>query len=110
MRIFLTLEAGSRLELVKDGERSSRQSREEDSGGGSREIVEENNRENHVILRDTQGREHPLVIQEFTPRYRGVLVVAEGVEDPVIKARVVEALRTTLNLSYHRITVLPRAN
>lgn len=108
VKIFITLESGSRLELVTDEERTSRQTLEGDSGGGSREIIEQNSRESYVILRDNQGQEHPLVIQEFTPRYRGVLVVAEGVENPAVKAQVVEALKAVLNLSYHRITVLPR--
>ncbi|HHX88051.1 MAG TPA: hypothetical protein GX693_07755 [Firmicutes bacterium] len=110
VKIFITLESGSRLELVTDEERTSRQTLEEDSGGGSREIVEENTSETHVILRDNQGQELPLVVQEFQPCYRGVLVVAEGVENPVVKEQVVEALKAVLNLSYHRITVLPRGD
>lgn len=110
VKIFITLDSGSRLELVKDEERTHRQTLEEDSGGGSREVIEQNNHESYVILRSSQGEEHPLVIREHTPCYRGVLVVAEGVENPVIKAQVVEALKATLGLSYHRITVLPRGN
>ncbi|NMA92226.1 MAG: hypothetical protein GX973_03805 [Firmicutes bacterium] len=110
VKIFITLESGGRLELVKDKEENSRETREEDGGGGSREIVENNCRETHVILRDHQGGEQPLVLQESTPRYRGVLVVAEGVEHPVVKDRVTEALKSVLNLSYHRITVLPRGD
>ena len=61
-----------------------------------------------MILRDAQGRELPLVVAESQPYYRGAMVIAGGVEDPVVKARVVEALRAVLDLPYHRITVLPR--
>lgn len=110
VKIFVTMDSGNRLELVTDGEKMSRQTLERDSGDGSREVIEQNNRENHVVLKDSQGREYPLVIQEFRPRYRGVLVVAEGVENPEVKLQVIEALKAVLNLSYHRITVLPRGD
>lgn len=108
VRLFLTYETLGRLELVIDQDRTLRRTVEEDGAGGSREIFEETVRESHVVLRDSQGRENPLVIQENRPRYRGVLVVAEGVENPAVRARVVEALRAALDLPYHRITVLPR--
>jgi len=65
-------------------------------------------RKTYVLLRDPQGNELPLVVEEGEPRYRGVLVVARGVEDPEVKARVIEALQVLLGLPAHRITVLPR--
>jgi stage III sporulation protein AG len=102
------MENSGRLELVKDHEQTGRQTIEDDGGGGSREIAEDTLRETHVILRDAQGQETPLVIQENEPCYRGVLVVADGVDNPVVQARVVEALKAVLNISSHRITVLPR--
>ncbi len=108
--VRLTLEDSGRAELAYDREQTRRQTVEQDSGGGTREIIEDTSRLTHVILRDAQGREVPLVVRENQPRYRGVLVVADGVEDPAVRASVVEALRAVLNLPYHRITVLPRGN
>ena len=108
--VRLTLEDSGRVELAYDREQTRRQTIEQDSGGGTREIIEDTSRLTHVILRDAQGREVPLVERENQPRYRGVLVVADGVEDPAVRAGVVEALRVVLNLPYHRITVLPRGN
>lgn len=108
VEIFLTPETSGRLELVADQEQSQRHTNEGDREGGSREIVEETVRETYVILRDPQGNELPLVVEEGEPRYRGVLVVAHGVEDPEVKACVIEALQVLLGLPAHRITVLPR--
>lgn len=108
VEIFLTLEAGGRLEPVADEEQSRRQTSEGDSGGGNREIVEETVRRTHVLLRDPQGNERPLVAEEGRPRYRGVLVVAAGVDDPEVEDAVTRALQSLLGLPAHRITVLPR--
>ena len=106
--LFLTYESMGRCELVGDVDQTVRRTVEDDGGGGRREIVEETSRESHVILRDLQGKESPLVAEERKPRYRGVLVIAEGVEDAAVRAQVVEALRVVLNLPDHRISVLPR--
>ena len=108
VELFLTPETSGRLELVADREQTQRQTNEGDSEGGNREVIEETLRITYVILRDPQGNELPLVVEEGKPRYRGVLVVAAGVEDPAVKARVIEALQVLLGLPAHRITVLPR--
>ena len=108
VELFLTPETSGRLELVTDREQTQRRTDEGDSEGGNREVVEETLRTTYVILRDRQGNEIPLVIEEGKPRYRGVLVVAAGVENPAVKARVIEALQVLLGLPAHRITVLPR--
>ncbi|HOA35305.1 MAG TPA: hypothetical protein PKV91_01465 [Bacillota bacterium] len=108
VELFLTPETSGRMELVTDREESRRQTSEGDSEGGNREIVEETSRSTYVVLRDSLGNEVPLVAEERKPLYRGVLVVAAGVDDPAVKARVIEALQVLLGLPAHRITVLPR--
>lgn len=109
VEIFLTPGVSGRLEPAVDEEQSRRQTSEGDSDGGSREIIEETVRKSYVILKDPQGNERPLVMEESEPRYRGVLVVAAGVEDDAVKLNVVEALQALLGLPAHRITVLPRS-
>lgn len=108
VEIYLTPESSGRRELVADQEQSRRQTSEGDREGGTREVVEETERQTYVILRDQQGHEAPLVVEEGEPGYRGVLVVARGVDNYEAKGRVVEALQVLLGLPAHRITVLPR--
>lgn len=108
--VLVTLEDSGQKEPAYDQDQTGRQTVEQDGGGGTRAITEDITRRTHVILRDAQGREIPLVVREYQPTYRGVLVVAEGVADPLLKAQVVEAVRVVLDLPYHRITVLPRGN
>ncbi len=106
--VFLTVESGPELIIADISEGSERKTTEEDSDGGSREIVENNRKDGYVILRETGGGERPLVIYERKEQYRGVLVVASGVEDMRLKAQVIEALSSLLGLPHHRIVVLPR--
>jgi len=70
VELYLTPETSGRLELVADEEQSQRQTSEGDCEGGSREIVEETTRKTYVLLRDPQGNELPLVVEEVNPLSR----------------------------------------
>ncbi|MGI6098031.1 MAG: stage III sporulation protein AG [Dethiobacteria bacterium] len=107
VKVFLTFESGPEFDYAQDQEITRRNTLEQDREGGTREIVDTNERNNYVILRDTQGKESALVLKESLPRVRGVLVVAQGVDSPIICTRVVEAVKTALGIPSHRICVLP---
>lgn len=106
--VFLTRESGPEKELATEQDKQLTETIEEDADGGVREVEEKNIQDNYVILRDSREGEKPLVLVEHGESYRGVLVVAEGVENSRVKSQVVEALESILGLPAHRITVLPR--
>ncbi len=106
--VYLTRESGPEKELAYDRDRQSRTTTEEDTEGGTREVEEINRQKNHVILREPEGGEKPLILVEHAESYRGAMVVAEGVQDTRKKKQVIKALESLLGLPPHRITVLPR--
>lgn len=106
-RVYFTYESGPQFEYVHNFESNRRETLEQDREGGTREIVDLNERTTYVILRNSQGDEQPLLMREIKPEIQGVLVVARGVENSKVKARVTEAVKTLLGVSSHRISVLP---
>lgn len=108
--VFLTKESGVEQELAKTSEGTRQEVSEEDGEGGTREVVEKNWVDDYVLKRDSQGGEEPLVLVEHEESYRGVLVVARGVENPQLKSWVTKALSSLLGLPSHRVTVLPRGD
>ncbi|WP_240378062.1 stage III sporulation protein AG [Bacillus piscicola] len=80
---------------------------EEESEGGKREIDDGTKEEQIVIVR--QGdQEEPILLYTKKPQARGVLVVAEGVDNLKVKEWVVEAVTRTLDIPPHKVSVLPR--
>ena len=51
------------------------------------------------------GNSEPVLIKESMPKIQGVLIVAEGVNNPVVKERVFKAAQTLLQVPAHRITI-----
>lgn len=79
---------------------------ENDTKGGTRS-TEQNNTERKTTMHRTDNGDQPVVVKRLKPKVRGVIVVAKGTEDLVVKARVLEAIQRTLDVPLHRISVMP---
>jgi len=95
-------------EVVQSDTRESAQSTNEtDTRGGTRSVNQNNVDKKTSVYRTDQG-EQPIIIKRLKPRVRGVLVVAQGVENLQVRALVIEAIQRTLDVPTYRISVLPR--
>jgi stage III sporulation protein AG len=78
---------------------------EKDQVGGIRTTNEQTESGQMVMV---QGNSEPVLVKESMPKIQGVLVVAKGVENPVVKERVFKAVQTLLQIPAHRITISSR--
>ena len=58
----------------------------------------------HIIIDGKDGDE-PLVEKQIEPKVRGVIVLCEGADNPIVENRVTEAVKTALGISSSRICV-----
>lgn len=78
-------------------------------GGGEGQSVKEDNQEHQVVLAQASGGgQQPVVVQEKPPEVQGVLVVAEGGNDPWVRWRISRAVQTLLGVSADQVEVLSR--
>ncbi|WP_033828447.1 stage III sporulation protein AG [Bacillus andreraoultii] len=80
---------------------------ETDSNGGKRE-VEDNSKEEQIVVIREGDKEVPLVSETKKPVIRGVLVVAKGAENVQVKKAIIEAVMRTLDVPSHRVSVLAK--
>lgn len=80
---------------------------ETDREGGTRKVEDQSRDEELVIIR-SGDKEEPILIQKEKPDIKGVLVVAKGVENNEIKGWVVEAVSRVLDVPSHRVSVMPK--
>ncbi|SMO40024.1 stage III sporulation protein AG [Melghirimyces algeriensis] len=105
--VMVNLESSEEQVLEKDIKKSEKITDEKDLKGGTRKIHEDNKDEKVVLYRNGDS-EQPIVIKKVKPQVRGVLVVAEGVENLKVKAAMVEAIQRLMDVPVHRISVMPR--
>ncbi len=88
---------------------NNKTTQEHDQKGGNRTITETNENGQMVLVRENQGsREEPVVVKEVKPEVKGVVVVAEGAENPVIKADLMKAVQVYLDVPLYKVIVLSK--
>lgn len=93
--VFVTLERGTRLTIA------------EESTYEQRNDIETRRTTAPALVRSGQS-ESPIILEEIWPQIRGVLVVADGAEDPQVRFQIAHAVQTVLQIEMYRIEVLPR--
>lgn len=98
-RVMVTLE--NSVEYIYAVEQDINTDRQEDS---NRISEREDNRES-VIIVDTENGRQGLLVTEIQPTVKGVVVICEGGDQPVVQQRIVNTLTTVLNISSKRVCV-----
>lgn len=105
--VIVNLESTEEEVVQLDVRESEQVTTEKDKNGGNRSITQ-NTLDKKTAYYRGEGGDKPIVVKKIKPRVRGVLVVARGVENLQVKAIVMEAVQRTLEVPYHRISVLPK--
>ncbi|MCL2575887.1 MAG: hypothetical protein FWE33_05585 [Defluviitaleaceae bacterium] len=104
VRVMLTF--GTSINIYAQNTQASlSHTTEEDGEGGLRSIDVESSTHTYVMVRQPDGSERPLRIQEIHPQVEGVIVVAQGAGDVVVRDALVRATHTLLGIGAHRVQV-----
>lgn len=105
--VNITLENGSTQEHAKNIVRESKVIQEKDTSGGVRTTTETKENE-QILVSKENGADKPVTVREFKPAIKGVLVIADGAYDSIVKANLTKAVEAGLGVPSYKITVLPQ--
>ena len=103
-QVMVTLENGYRRVYAKS-EKVNNDILEDVRAQDEKKTQEKQVTEQTYVLVDGAGGKVPLVTAELEPEIKGVVVVCQGGNDPLVVRRVVETVRVALNISSSRISV-----
>ncbi len=108
VEVMITMASSSEKILGADSESESESVKESDSQGGSRSTVQ--NRSSQTAIYDNKDNSQgaPYVTKELTPEVAGVIVIAEGGDDPVVVQNILEAVQALFEIDTHKIKVMKR--
>ncbi len=72
---------------------------------GDNIIINETNSESKVVLSSGQ----PFVLKELYPEIQGVVVVADGADDILVKQNITDAVTTALAIAPHKVCVVKKS-
>jgi len=105
--VSITLEKSGKQEHARNITKESKTIQEKDNIGGIRTTTETKESE-QVLLSKENGSDKPVMVQEYKPIIKGVLVVAEGAYDSNVKSSLTKAVGAGLGIPAYKITVLPQ--
>lgn len=108
--VVITWKSTGQRVIEKDQSSDSQVSSEADGGGGTREIQERSDDKSSVYTQQSDGSQTPYVSKELTPDAEGVLVIADGGDNPVVVQNITEAVQALFGLEAHKIKIMKRAD
>lgn len=96
VRVLLTVQDDGQRQLATDGELSY---------SGSPQAPDDYQRTNETVLVDGAQGDEPVVTRQWSPTYRGALVVCQGGGQASVRLAVTEAVTVLTGLTADRVTV-----
>lgn len=105
--VAVNVDATEKKVLEKNVVVQSQKTEEVDREGGQRTVEDQSKDEQLVIIRDGE-KEVPIVIETKKPEIRGVIVIAKGADNIQVKKWILESVTKLLDVPVHRVSVMPK--
>ncbi|WP_138493039.1 stage III sporulation protein AG [Paenibacillus pinistramenti] len=105
--VLVTVDSTEETVFQRNVKDSQQTTDETDASGGKRHITEYT-RDGEIVTYEMSGDQQPIITKKVKPQIRGVLVVAKGAENKIVKQMIVDAVEKGLNVPAYRISVAPR--
>ena len=83
---------------------------EEDSKGGSRVSEDRSLSHTSIYEQKSDGTQTPYVSKEMAPEIEGMVIAADGGDDPVVVKNLTEAVQALFGVEAHKIKIMKRTN
>ncbi len=106
VEVIIMLKTSGEIVINKDTPISQSQTDEIDSEGGTRQSVESDSKEATVLINNADGSTKPIIVKELEPEISGVVIIAKGGDDIVVKQNLMKAAKVLLDVPVHKIEVM----
>ncbi|BFH13186.1 stage III sporulation protein AG [Paenibacillus melissococcoides] len=105
--VLVTIDSTEEI-VVQRNFKDNQQLTDETDGNGGKRHTTQHTRDGEIVMYESSDGKTPIVTKRIKPKVRGVVVVAKGAENAVVKSLIVDAVEKGLNVPAYRISVVPR--
>lgn len=109
MTVMITLKSSAEKVIEKDVETADEEVTESDSQGGTR-TTRNKTRAEATIYSGGDSSGEPYISKELSPRIEGVLVIAEGGGDSLVKQNITEVIQALFGIDTHKIRIMKKSS
>ena len=106
VKVMVTLSSSMEQVVEKDVPYSMDTTKETDSAGGSRDVVNSKQEETTVYVTDQAGKKTPYISKTLEPAIEGVTVVAQGGGNAVVQKNITDVIQALFGVEAHKIKVV----
>lgn len=105
-KVLVTFENSAETVYATEEKKNKEASEDKTEGETTRKKETDDCEKKYITIKDGEGTEHALAVTEIEPKVKGVVVICQGGDNPIVKERVVEAIKTALNITSKRVCVI----
>ncbi len=105
VKVTVTMESTGRKIVEKDSPENTQSSTQSDKEGAE-SVSQSSSTQETTVYEETESGETPYIVSETYPEIRGVLIVAEGGDNPVVVQQIQEAVMALFHVEAHKVKVL----
>lgn len=106
--VMITLKSSAEKVVEKDVTAESETVTESDSQGGTRTTQNSSHGEATVYDGDGSQGQAPYISKELSPQVEGVVVIASGGDNAVVKQNITEAVQALFGIDTHKIRIMKK--
>lgn len=106
IEVIIMLKTSGEIVINKDVPNSSSDTEELDAQGGKRLMTQKEQQEATVLINNSDGSTKPIILKELEPQISGIVIIAEGGDDIVVKNNLINAAKVLLDVPVHKIEVM----
>jgi stage III sporulation protein AG len=110
VEVMITTEGTTERIPLKDSSSTEESLDEDDGEGGSRTDNSAQREESTVLVTNEDGNSVPYILQELEPEIEGVVVIAEGGDNAMIKMDIMQAVEVLFDVPAHKVIVMKMRN
>jgi stage III sporulation protein AG len=110
VEVMITTEGTTERIPLKDSSSTEESLDEDDGEGGSRTDNSAQREESTVLVTNEDGKSVPYILQELEPEIEGVVVIAEGGDNDMIKMDIMQAVEVLFDVPAHKVIVMKMRN
>lgn len=110
VKVLITLKESEQKVLARDGTESVSETTETDAAGGSRRMTENRTEKKTIYTVDERGQDVPYVLKTTAPSVEGVVVIAQGADQPRVRQNIIEAIQVLFDIDMNKISIVKMKN
>lgn len=105
--VMVTYVSGNEIVPAEDVKRTDENTQERDNAGGTRNN-ENSDYQSNIAYEEQGGTKKPIIIKEILPQVKGVVVIAAGADNAIIRNNLMKAVQVLMDVPLHKIHVLKK--